>query len=144
MPSSGKDFSSASEDADELVADLLQQFSAVNNGASRSSIRNAQPSRRETLTRSVKFTSPSPSVSATRITPVAHSSSAPKRPQEIVVEVPPLPSDAEDYEFLPGHSTVWRIWDKKRSGRSLVYWVELASLDKEWVSYMLNLNRGYT
>jgi hypothetical protein len=134
MPSSEKDFSSGSEDADELVADLLQQFSSVEGPAIRSVLRNARPPPRKSVTRPVTWASFSPSISAASETPAIRATSTSKRPQTITVEVPPLPPNAEDYEFLPGHSTAWRIWGQKRVDGHVLYEVELATSEKEWVS----------
>lgn len=133
MPSSERDFSSESEDADELVADLLQQFSSVEDPAIGSVLRNAQSPHRKSVTRPVTSTSFSPLVSAASDQPAVRSTSTSKRPQIIAVEVPPLPENAEDYEFLPGHSTAWRIWGQKRVAGNVLYEVELATLEKQWV-----------
>jgi hypothetical protein len=133
MPSSEKDFSSGSEDADELVADLLQQFSSVEDPAIGSVIRNAQPPHRKSVTRPVTSASFSPSMSTASETPAVPATATSKRPQTITVEVPPIPSNAEDYEFFPGHSTAWRIWGQKRVGGNVLYEVELATSEKEWV-----------
>jgi hypothetical protein len=134
MPSSERDFSSGSEDADELVADLLQQFTSVEDPALRSVLRNSQWPPRKSLTRPVTSTSFSPSLSVPSETPAAQAASKTKKPQTIAVEVPPLPENAEDYEFLPGHSTAWRIWGQKRVAGNVLYEVELATLEKQWVS----------
>ncbi|EED17711.1 chromatin remodeling complex subunit (Chd3), putative [Talaromyces stipitatus ATCC 10500] len=134
MPSSDKDFSSGSEDADELVVDLLQQFSSVEHATIGSVIRNAQSPPRKSVTRPVTSTSLSPSISAVPAIPVVQSTSTPKKFQTITVEVPPLPSNAGDYKFLPGHSTAWRVWGQKRAGGNLLYEVELASSEKEWLN----------
>ncbi|OKL64036.1 hypothetical protein UA08_00599 [Talaromyces atroroseus] len=146
MPSSEKDFS-ASEDADELVADLLQQFSAVEDRGIGSVIRTARPSvSKSSAPRAITVTS-SRSGSAAEVTPVK-ADSVPKRPRTFVIEVPPLPKDADKYEFLPGHSTVRTIWEQKRVGENLLYMVELQSSDKEWIiaqlkdSYLNTLENG--
>jgi chromodomain-helicase-DNA-binding protein 4 len=134
MPSSERDFSSESEDADELVADLLQKFSSIEDPAIGTVLRNSQSPPRKSVTRTVTSTSFSPSVSAPSETPAAQAASKTKRPQTIAVEVPPLPENAEDYEFLPGHSTAWRIWGQKRVAGNVLYEVELATLERQWVS----------
>lgn len=134
MPSLERDFSSESEDADELVADLLQQFSSVQDPAIGSIIREAQSLPRRSVTRPVTSASFSPSVSQGSENLAVRASSLSKRPQIIAIEAPPLPENAEDYEFLPGHSTAWRIWRQKRVGGKVLYEVELATTEKEWVS----------
>ena len=144
MPSSERDFSSGSEDVDELVADLLQQFSSGQDPAIRSVLRNAQSPPRKSVTRPVTSTSFSPAVSAASDQPAVRSTSMSTRPQIIAVEVPPLPENAEDYEFLPGHSTAWRIWGQKRVAGNVLYEVELATLEKQWVSLERSLEFFWT
>jgi chromodomain-helicase-DNA-binding protein 4 len=131
MPRSDNGFSSASEDADELVADLLQQFSAVEDRGVGSVIRIAKPPTSRSSTRALSVTSSTSPVSA-----AALAGSAPKRPRSFVIEVPPLPKNADEYEFLPGHSTVRTVWEQKRVDGNVRYMVELQSSDKEWVSFI--------
>lgn len=126
MLASSRDFSSESEDADELVADLLQRFSSVGD--------SAIGSVRKFVTRSATSASVIPSISANSETPGVQAASKTKKPRTFAVEVPPLPSNAEGYKFLPGHFTAWRIWGHKRVGGNVLYEVELATSEKEWVS----------
>ena len=111
--------SPASEDADELAADLPQQFSSVTRDA------KEQPARKNyTLNRSsfrAVNTRKSPSASPAR------------RSTVVAVEVPRPASDVE-YERLPGYLTARNIWQQKRSGGETLYLVELQSREKEWVS----------
>lgn len=139
MSPADRDFSSGSEDADELVADLLQQFSSVDDGKAETAIPTSQLTlNKKASTRAITAPSLSPSShSAEAVTP-SRATSAPKRPQTFVIEVPPLPENADQYEFLPGHDMVRTIWDQKRVGRTTRYLVELQSLDKEWVSLGLH------
>ncbi|RAO68678.1 uncharacterized protein BHQ10_004690 [Talaromyces amestolkiae] len=144
MSSLERDFSSGSEDADELVADLLQQFSSVEDPAIGSVIRHAKLPPRKSVTRTVTSASFPPSVSPGSEIPYVRASSTSKRPQISAVEVPPLPENAEDYEFLPGHSTAWRIWRQKRVRGKVLYEVELATTEKEWLkeSFVKALENG--
>jgi chromodomain-helicase-DNA-binding protein 4 len=113
-------FSPASEDADEFVADLLQQFSSVSRGA------------KEPATKSAPSTSIRTSFSA--VNARASSSASPSRESTtVVVEVPPPRSDVE-YKRLPGHSTARNVLQKKDADDESLYQVELQNQEKEWVS----------
>lgn len=113
-----QDLSPASEDADEFVADLLQQFSSTSRGAKEPA---ATQSSRSTSFRAVNAK--------------ASSSASPSRQSTTVVavEVPPPHSDVE-YERLPGHSTARNVLQQKRADGKSLYLVELQSREKEWVS----------
>jgi chromodomain-helicase-DNA-binding protein 4 len=115
-----QDFSPASEDADEFVADLLQQFSSVSGGA------------KEPATKSAPLTSIRNSFRA--VNARSSSSASPSRESTIVaVEVPPPRSDVE-YERLPGYSTARNVLRQKYADGESLYQVELQNREKEWVS----------
>lgn len=114
-------FSPASEDADEFVADLLQQFS--------SSSRAKEPVTKAPSSRYVQ----SSFRAVNDATRASSSASSSREFKTIVVEVPPPPSDVE-YERLPGHSTARNVWQEKESDDQTLYLVELQSREKEWVS----------
>lgn len=113
-------FSPASEDADEFVADLLQQFSSTSRGAKEPAAQSAPSTSVQTSFRAVNAR--------------ASSSASPSRkPRTVAVEVPPPHSDVE-YERLPGHSTARNVLQKKEDDDESLYLVELESREKEWVS----------
>lgn len=105
-------FSPASEDADEMVADLMQQFSTVS--------RDAKEQPEKPATQNGTLSRPSSASPARGSTTVA-------------VEVPPPPSDVE-YERLPGYLTARNVWQQRNSNGESLYLVELQSREKEWVS----------
>lgn len=125
MPSD-REFSSASDDADALVADLLQLFSYVDSGWKERGVSNLlSPARGPTVSK--------PAVTPPPLLPVTATSDT-RELKAFAVQVPPPPSSDEEYEFLPGHSTVRQILNNKHTSRGLLYMVELESSDKEWVS----------
>jgi chromodomain-helicase-DNA-binding protein 4 len=125
MPSD-REFSPASDDADALVADLLQQFSSADSGG-------IGPLTADTLPPAHGLTVSRPAVTNPPLPPVAATSSAPEL-KAFAVEVSPPPSSDSEYGFLPGHSTVRQILSRKHTSSGLLYMVDLESSDKEWVS----------
>lgn len=118
---SDREFSSASDDADALVADLLQQFSSTDHKAPQQPLATSSHSRSEPAAEPTTAI-PSPKVASEE--------------KAYAVEVPAI-SDADEYEFLPGHFVVREILEKKQTAEGPRYKVELESSDKEWVSRYL-------
>ncbi|KAH8701920.1 PHD/FYVE-zinc-finger like domain-containing protein [Talaromyces proteolyticus] len=130
-------FSPTSDDADELVADLLQQFSSVSGGGIEPAIQSVLSSHNRILrTRHVTATSPAKPTAITSASPF------PGRRTAAVV-VPPPPSDV-DFDFLPGHSTAKNVLKQRQVNGRTLYMVELLSLEKEWVplSKLKTLDNG--
>ncbi|CRG87580.1 Chromatin remodeling factor mit1 [Talaromyces islandicus] len=113
-------FSPASEDAEEFVADLLQQFSSVSRGAKEPAAQDPPSTSMRSSFRAVN--------DATR----ASSASPSPESTVVAVEVAPPRSDVE-YERLPGHSAARNVLQQKESHESL-YLVELQSREKEWMA----------
>jgi hypothetical protein len=116
-------FSSGSDDADALVADLLQQ------SASTDQKEKEQASMTASAAETTSAVPPAKPVS---------------EPRAYAVEVPII-SNPDEYEFLPGHSTVRDILERKQTAQGLLYKVELESSDKEWVrSKQASLTPSFT
>lgn len=104
------EITSGSDDGDELVAELLEQFALPTTTSSKD--RSAQRSQRSsvdagtTATRENKF---------------------------VGIKVPRI-DDIDEYESLPGHDKVRRILSEGNTPWGTYYWVEFRSGDKDLVS----------
>jgi hypothetical protein len=110
-----RDITPGSDDGDELVAKLLQQFAVPMMASTKD--HGAQESRR-------------PSVGA-RTTDVQHEMES--NPTFVGVEISHI-QEIDEYEYLPGHDKVQRILSKGNTPRGPYYWVQFKSGDKDLVS----------
>lgn len=124
--------SCASLSADEFVTDQLKR-SLADSSATRGCSTESKESQCMPGEGAEAQTSTPPQL------PALEMASTRRELRAVAVEVPPLPDDESEYEFLPGHSTVRNILDKKHTADGVLYYVHLESDDKEWVSQLWSI-----
>lgn len=110
-----RDITPGSDDGDELVAELLQQFAVPVTTSTRD--HSAQESRGSSAGAKTVY--------------VQHERES--NSTFVGVEIPHI-QDIDGYEYLPGHDEVQRILSKGNTPRGPYYWVQFQSGDKDLVS----------
>jgi hypothetical protein len=113
------EMSPTSDDGDALVADMLQPSASPNASEGDNS----------------QATSPN---SPARIRNWPNKNQTGSNEQKISIEVP-LITGEEDYELLPGHSTVHRILRHLKASHGVSYHIQFKSGDKEVVGLLASL-----